>query len=194
MKKSILLSVIALITVCCLAGPSQATLLSFDDQSNLGVSIGGSMMWHGTGGGHLFMESFDNNDLILFLDSSTYVDSFQMNARPWEGYVEWGTPHDWQVTVEAFNSMGNSVWSQQVDLQNYMNWSDWLTINVGTGNISSMVFYATGSLDPWEMGFWPSIDNLVISESAPVPEPSTWLLLGGGLLGVSIYRRKRMKA
>lgn len=39
------------------------------------------------------------------------------------------------------------------------------------------------------------IDNFALtSVSAPVPEPSTILLLGGGLLGLGLYGRKRKKA
>jgi hypothetical protein len=36
-----------------------------------------------------------------------------------------------------------------------------------------------------------AIDDIVTTAAAPVPEPSTWLMLGGGLLGLAAYSRRR---
>jgi hypothetical protein len=60
----------------------------------------------------------------------------------------------------------------------------------------------------WDGGYWndagadyltvgwatATCANDFISGGAPVPEPGTILLLGGGLLGLGFYSRKRMKA
>ena len=40
------------------------------------------------------------------------------------------------------------------------------------------------------------LDNVLAEsvDTAPVPEPSTLLLLGGGLIGLGLYRKNRKKA
>ena len=54
-------------------------------------------------------------------------------------------------------------------------------------NVSNLNF-AVVDLD----AFGDSVDMYAISHvTAPVPEPSTLLLLGGGLVGLAFYRRKR---
>lgn len=36
------------------------------------------------------------------------------------------------------------------------------------------------------------LDNVKIEDVAPVPEPSTWILLGTGLVGLAYYRKRRV--
>lgn len=50
--------------------------------------------------------------------------------------------------------------------------------------------YSTADADP---GFWDTrnVEIEVTSAGAPVPEPATFILLGSGLLGLFLYRRKR---
>jgi hypothetical protein len=136
-----------------------AETYTFDTGVPPGMTLGGSMTWNGTGGGHLYCEQYYDDDLI-FLTPAVFISSFQMNAMPWEGY---GSGDIGLIDIAAFDSTGNKVWSTTVDLTGYTNWSDWLTVSVETDNISSMIFYST--YNTHENGFWPSIDNMVVNEA-----------------------------
>ncbi len=57
-------------------------------------------------------------------------------------------------------------------------------------------FYDLDNFDSFRMvstQYAFEVDNIAVG-SAPVPEPSTFLLLGGGLMGLAWYGRKRKKA
>ena len=143
-----------------------AIVKEFEDQNELGITLGGGMYWNGTGGGHLYCEQYFDDDYIDFYEP-TYLSSFEMNAMPWENY---GGGEIGLQDIYAYDAEGNTVWSTTVDLQNYTNWADWLLVPVETGAVSTLHFIAPGN-DPWNNGFWPSIDNMMINENAA----SLWL-------------------
>lgn len=175
-----------------------ATTLDFNDNSELGVVLGGGMEWNSVGGGHLFMQSYVNDDIIMTLDSNTYINNFQMNYDPWEGYDISGnySPNGWPVSIAAYNESDSLIWSTQVDLISTKgDWSKWITVSVETANVAKLVFGPTGTVYQ-EPGYWPSIDNMVINENlqqppAPTPEPTTILLFGIGILGLAGVSRKK---
>lgn len=164
--------------------PLKAAMLDFEDPENLGVTLGGHLQWNGTGGGHLFCNSYLDDD-YLFFDSPTYLNSFQMHSRPFDD----GSPGTGNaiIDVAAFDSNNSRIWEATVDLSNYWrDWhSDWYTVSVEKGDIAGLIFYAPG-LAPHYSYFWPSIDRMIINEDipSPVPLPSTIILLTCGLLGV----------
>jgi hypothetical protein len=63
-----------------------------------------------------------------------------------------------------------------------------ILLNGNCNGVSWFEFTVTDHVDCFGM------DNFYIDEPAPVPEASTWLLLGGGLLGLAALRRKLFAA
>jgi hypothetical protein len=171
-----------------LAAQSQASILTFDSAATPGVSLGGSMMWFGTGGGHLCCGNYTIDSSISF-SGSTYVNDFQMNAMAWEGYT---AGLGWTMDINAYNSSAETLWSTTVDLHNYKDWDDWLTVHVGVADVSKITFFSAQSSNGSQ--FWPSVDNVRINEQNTVPEPTTliiWLLLGTVATTIGWWRRRK---
>lgn len=169
---------------------ANATIIDFSGGVPAGLSLGGSMTFNSTGGDHLYMEQYFDDDFINF-DSPTKVNSFQMNANPWEGYGFPSSGAGWLVDLEAFDASNQSLGSQTVDLSNYLTWDNWLTVELDVENVSRLAFYSPSASHG--QGFWPAIDNLRINEASAnnVPEPASLALLGIGLAGLGAMRRRK---
>jgi hypothetical protein len=80
----------------------------------------------------------------------------------------------------------------QYSLGNIGTWGIDSTSGIITFNINDND-YLNGSDFGFHWNMTCGNDTIEGGASAPVPEPSTLLLLGGGLLGLAFYGRKRMK-
>ena len=154
------------------------------------ISLGGDMSYNNTGGGHLYNEQYYSDDWITFT-SPTTVNSFQMNSNPWQDYGYPSTGSGYLIDIEAFSAADLSLWTKTVDLSNYFQWNQWLNVDVKVANVSRLTFYSP--YNRHNIGFWPSIDNIVINEpiTPTIPEPATIALMGLGLAGMSYARRRK---
>ena len=179
---------ITLATLGCLTTYSaSAELLDFNDANNLGVMLGGQTTWDNRGGGHLWNENYTLDDFIFF-SSATYVNSFEMNARAWLGFTNINESIG-LIDISAQNTLNETVWEATVDLTDYADWGNWLTVNVETADVTQLTFTAPGVL-PHINGFWPSIDNITINE---VPIPGAIWLFSSGLIALFGMRLPRLR-
>jgi len=179
---------VTLTALSCLASnTAQAELLDFNDANNLGVSLGGQMKWDGKGGGQLWNDNFNFNDYLYF-SAATYVNSFEMNAKPWLNFTSVNENIGF-IDIAALNTLGETVWENKVDLSNYTSWDNWLTVSVEMADITQLTFFAPGVL-PNVNGFWPSVDNMVINE---VPVPAAIWLFGSGLIALFGIQSPRLR-
>ncbi len=224
MKKFALAS-FAFFLFCLLAINISASTITFDnspsgwypgmpdpewDYDEYGLTLNQHAWWSGYGGGHLFMQNYLDDDYLIF-DTPKYVKQFEINGLSTPGYQDPRTVLG-PINIAAFDNNNNKIWNTSVDLTNYGDWNNWLTVSVETDNVSKLVFYDPwGDRNPWfpwydEVGqpipqgsyiFFPSIDNINIENSHPqVPEPGTMFLLGSlasGLFGFAGLKKRFIK-
>ena len=145
--------------------------LDFEDENNLSsgceliisglnVTLGGGMTYRpdyaGYGGdlGYMYNEGFYNNDYIYF-GTPVIVDSFYMTVKPRSTYATSSISTPYELTVNAYDSGDNVVWTELVDLSGTEDWS-WVEVDVDTENIVKLEFIAP------EHSIWPSVDKMTI--------------------------------
>ena len=146
-------------------------VLNFEDENNLNsgceliisglnITLDGGMTYRpnyaGYGGddGYMYNEGFNENDYILF-GTPVIVDSFYMTVKPRSTYATSSISTPYELTVNAYDSGDNVIWTELVDLSGTEDWS-WVEVDVDTENIVKLEFVAP------EHSIWPSVDKMTI--------------------------------
>lgn len=141
---------------------------------SLSTPVNAVLAFPGTDHGPLPME---NLEYMMFgsNDASTWVQG-TLTAIYHDG---------WDATnPNTFDSVGDWYATRWNFAQNYKYFETVGTIGV--------VFNNNDPTQPWNGGFDPEMDGIA-AVSSPVPEPTTMLLLGSGLLGLWGFRKKFRK-
>lgn len=146
-------------------------VLNFEDENNLSsgceliisglnVTLGGGMTYRpdyaGYGGdlGYMYNEGFNDDDYIIF-GTPVVVDSFYMTVKPRSTYATSSISTPYEITVNAYDTGDNVIWTELVDLSGTEDWS-WVEVDVDTENIVKLEFIAP------EHSIWPSVDKMTI--------------------------------
>ena len=148
--RKILLSLIATFTIFSVNANS-TEVIDFDQGVPYGFTLQGGMS---TFDGYISDSQYDKSSTLVF-PNPVFVSSFNLNALPWENY-------EFDIVTSSYpivglDIAGNTVFEIEVDLSNYTNWDNWLTVSTFDGvAIKSLVF------GPAVTEMFPSIDNIVV--------------------------------
>lgn len=195
--KKVLLIVTTLFFV--LSGTVFATVINFD-----GLGIGSLGSYGGLTWNNMYSYTYsDYNTGWSNTLTSVSGDGFAYNFSGLSARVGDGSDFDFNGAYLTGWLNNDAEWyanAPSVTIQGYNNGSlidtfeAKLTVgtmsyfDVGMAGVNEIVFTTIGEPK------WFLMDDFTYNESAPVPEPSTLLLLGSGLLGLAWYSRKRKKA
>ena len=146
-------------------------VLNFEDENNLSsgceliisglnITLGGGMTYRpdyaGYGGdlGYMYNEGFNDDDYIIF-GTPVVVDSFYMTVKPRSTYATSSISTPYEITVNAYDTGDNVIWTELVDLSGTEDWS-WVEVDVDTENIVKLEFIAP------EHSIWPSVDKMTL--------------------------------
>ncbi|MDA7825955.1 hypothetical protein N9I73_04020 [Porticoccaceae bacterium] len=126
-------------------------IIDFDQGVPYGFTLEGGMS---TFDGYISDSQYDKSSTLVF-PNPVFVSSLDLNALPWEDYGFDIVTSSYPIV--GLDIAGNTVFEIEVDLSNYTNWDNWLTVSTFDGvAIKSLVF------GPAVTEMFPSIDNIVV--------------------------------
>ena len=149
--KKFVLTFLATISVVSV-NTNSTEVIDFDQGVPYGFSLEGAMS---TFDGYINDNQYDKSSTLVF-PNPVFVSSFDLNALPWEDY-------EFDIVTSTYpivglDIAGNTVFEIEVDLSNYTNWDNWLTVSTFDGvAVKSLVF------GPAVTEMFPSIDNIVVN-------------------------------
>jgi len=179
-----------------LSGTAKATILNFDDTSYQGTYYTelednyGGFTWSSNVGVYFGPNcSFGYNSGTVSGDYAL-VNLLASDVSLGNGLFDWigawfTEPHrESESTLKIFGWENNILkYATEIDLV----YASPVWFEANWSGIDSISFAAC------ETG-WFAMDDFTFTESAPVPEPGTLLLLGSGLAGLAWYRRMRKES
>ena len=126
-------------------------VIDFDQGVPYGFSLEGGMTTYDD---YINDSQYDKSSTLVF-PNPVFVSSVDLNALPWEDY-------EFDIVTSTYpiiglDIAGNTVFEIEVDLSNYTNWDNWLTVSTFDGvAVKSLVF------GPAVTEMFPSIDNIIV--------------------------------
>jgi hypothetical protein len=148
--KKIVLSLLATLSIISVT-TSSSEVIDFNQGVPYDFSLEGGMSTYDD---YINDSQYDKSSTLVF-PNPVFVSSFDLNALPWEDY-------EFDIVTSTYpivglDIAGNTVFEIEVDLSNYTNWDNWLTVSTFDGvAVKSLVF------GPAVTEMFPSIDNIVV--------------------------------